>query len=468
MSYKHKHFFSLDENVDFLLESLIDNIGGTIMVVDSSGKVLLIGDSFHWGNDQFRLEDALGQHVDQLIRAGLYDKSIASECIRQRKKTDGIVNNSSGRPAFSTAYPVFGEDGEVAYVIIHVIHHSTMQKYMSGLEELRRKQEQYKHITEYLDQHRSEGLEPIAVSSAMRQVFFDCRQIAPSDSCVLLTGESGTGKEVCANFIHQHSNRREQPFLPINCSAFPPELIDAELFGYEKGAFTGANSRGHIGLLETAEQGTVFLDEIGDLPLGAQAKLLRFLETGEIRRVGGSKIIRLDVRIISATNRNLAKMVRTGQFREDLYHRLNVLPIRLPPLRDRPEDILPLAYLFLHKYTQKHKKDFSFSPETEKKLFTYSYPGNVRELRNLVERMVLTSSDPVLDISPTESAPAEMPAAAEAIGTEPIVPLRDAVHTFKKAYIENAIRRCGGNVTKAAAQLQVHRTLLYKTQRSFE
>ena len=214
------------------------------------------------------------------------------------------------------------------------------------------------------------------------------RRVAATDAAVLITGESGTGKEVIADCIQENSKRAQKPYVKINCSAIPTNMLEAELFGYEKGSFTGATSQ-KIGLFEVANRGTILLDEIGDIPMELQPKLLRVLQQGEIYRIGNNTPIKLDVRVIAATNNNLTRKMHAGQFREDLYYRINVFPIRVPPLRERREDISGLVTYFLHEYSQRYERTLTISSEVMQMLVNYDWPGNVRELQNVVEYYVI-------------------------------------------------------------------------------
>ncbi|HEY9034406.1 MAG TPA: sigma-54 dependent transcriptional regulator [Pseudomonadales bacterium] len=232
---------------------------------------------------------------------------------------------------------------------------------------------------------------------AIKKVFQHVRKAAPTDCNVLIQGESGTGKELIARAIHNLSPRRGKPLICVNCAAIPETLIESELFGYEKGAFTGANSS-RIGLIEAADQGSLFLDEIGELPLEAQARLLRFLQEGEIRRIGSVDTQKVDVRIIAATHRNLKKLSQESEFRLDLFYRLNVMPLSLPPLRERGKDILTLADAFLQRYCEKmHKPLMHFTPKAIQALTTYQWPGNIREMENVIERAVILADDLAID-----------------------------------------------------------------------
>ncbi len=237
----------------------------------------------------------------------------------------------------------------------------------------------------------------VFVSSAMKKVIEQVEKIACSDCPVLITGESGVGKEVVANLIHRNSDRAEKPMVTLNIASIPKELIEAELFGYERGAFTGAD-KGKEGFFELADGSTLFLDEIGEMEIPLQAKLLRAIETKRFYRIGGRREIESDVRVITATNRDLKKMVEEGKFREDLYYRLNVVEINIPPLRERKEDILPLAYHFLEQFSRKYSKDLEgFTKRAENALLDYPWYGNVRELKNVVERAVLFSEKEYID-----------------------------------------------------------------------
>src|SRR5205085_9836563 len=238
--------------------------------------------------------------------------------------------------------------------------------------------------------------ELIGTGPAMKKLLAQIDCVAPSETRVCILGETGTGKELVARAIHEKSPRREHPFITLNCAAVPAELIESELFGHEKGSFTGAASR-HLGKFEQAESGTLFLDEIGDMPVAMQAKLLRVLEEGEVERVGGDKAIRVNVRVLVATHRNLEELVKQNAFRSDLFHRIYVFPLQLPPLRERLEDFPALVQHFARQVAaQNGWKEKTFSGEAITELRHYAWPGNVRELRNVVERLVLLASDPTI------------------------------------------------------------------------
>jgi len=312
-------------------------------------------------------------------------------------------------------------------------------------------------------------------SPGMREVFKLVGRVAKSDITILITGESGTGKELIARAIHRYSPRHDKPFVPVNCAAIPAGLLESELFGYEKGAFTGALSA-KKGLFEQADGGTIFLDEIGELPVELQAKLLRVLQEKEVRRVGGVKPVKVNVRVITATNRDLEKEVKEGRFREDLYFRLNVVRINLPPLRERREDIVPLALHFIDKFSREFKLPRKkLSEEAVRWLLSYEFPGNVRELENMILRAMVVSPIDVIEVEDLKpSAVASLsPSFEEAIKSFVVqifaVEQKErndlyqmVVRSAEKILISEVLRLCGFNQKKAAEVLGIHRNTLRK------
>ncbi len=301
------------------------------------------------------------------------------------------------------------------------------------------------------------GLERLTGRSrAMEKVFELVRQVSNTNSTVLITGESGTGKEVVARTIHQQSFRKNKPFIAIHCAALSPSLLESELFGHEKGAFTGAVSR-KKGKFEAADGGTVFLDEVNEIPLEMQVKLLRFLEMRELERVGGTESVPVDIRLLAASNADLEELVREGRMREDLYFRLNVVRLKLPPLRERPEDIPLLVREFIDELSRANrKKNTSITPAALRALQGYSWPGNVRELKNCLESMIVLAKDPVLDLDNLPSQIRPAPAAP--------APIEGGVNLRKleKAAIAAALARTGGNKKRAAELLGISRRTLYR------
>ena len=330
----------------------------------------------------------------------------------------------------------------------------------------------------------------IGTAPALQQTFSLIEKVADTPSTVLISGESGTGKELVARALHEHSSRKNEAFIKINCAAIPKTLMESELFGYEKGAFTGAVSQ-KPGRFELADRGTLFLDEIGELPVEMQVKLLRVLQESEFERVGGIRTLRVDVRVIAATNRELLKEVALGNFREELYYRLNVVPISLPPLRERPQDIPLLVRHFIGRFNERLRKAITdVSPEAMEVLLRYPFPGNIRELENIMERTILLSEGAVIGVrdlppavvtvaaapTPLQSAGAAAPAATAtgstaSSGPWTAVPPRPPVSSLKeivrqeterveREMIQKALADTGGNVTQAARQLRISRKSL--------
>jgi DNA-binding NtrC family response regulator len=306
--------------------------------------------------------------------------------------------------------------------------------------------------------------EIIGSSSLMLNVFKEIGRVAQTNSTVLITGESGTGKELVAKAIHAHSERRNAAFVVVNCAALPENLIESELFGYEKGAFTGALNR-KAGKFESGQGGTIFLDEVGELPLATQPRLLRVLQEHTFERLGGTQSVEADFRVVAATNRDLEEEVAAGHFRSDLYFRLSVVPIQLPSLRDRRSDILPLAEHFLQSYSKKHNlRATGFAEDAILKLQRYAFPGNVRELEHIVERAVVRAGGRAITsdlIVVDELATTEVSTGSE---LEKLLelPYRESIQAWERLLIERALKAAGGNKAEAARILGIHRRLLYE------
>jgi two-component system response regulator AtoC len=308
----------------------------------------------------------------------------------------------------------------------------------------------------------------VSRAPSMTRIFDQIRKVADYRSTVLLSGESGTGKEMVARALHLESSRRDKPFVPVNCGAIPEPLLESELFGHVKGAFTDA-SRDKKGLFEEADGGTLFLDEIGDLPVQLQVKLLRVLQESEIRRVGDNRARKIDVRIVAASHRNLDDLVREGRFREDLFYRLNVLPVRLPSLRDRREDIPLLVDHFVSRYAQAMNIDArGVSPQAMALLTEYDWPGNVRELENVIERGLVLTESPILGVEVLPDHIARRASQVRAIIDSDEISIKRASETLEKFLIQKALGITGGNRTAASKILEIsHRALLYKIKDYF-
>lgn len=300
----------------------------------------------------------------------------------------------------------------------------------------------------------------IATSDSMIRIFMKAKQVAAYPTTILLLGETGVGKEVVSSYIHHNSDRNDKPFIKINCSAIPEPLMEAELFGYERGAFTGAREKGKMGLFELANHGTILLDEIGDMSFALQAKLLRTIQESEIMRVGGTQPIHLDVRIISATSRDIEEMVSAGRFLDALYYSLNVVELQIPPLRERREDIIPLAEFYLQHFCETYKLEREFSPDVRTCFLRYDWPGNVRELRNTVENLVVSAISTVIS---WEDLPTRIARLGRTVPTRTDMPggisMKAAVEALQREMIQAAVTR-EGSLRKAAAALEMDATTL--------
>jgi len=323
---------------------------------------------------------------------------------------------------------------------------------------LKRLKEENEELLGHLGKHQM-----VWSGEAMRRVMAQIERVAASETRVCILGETGTGKELVARTLHEHSPRRSGPFVALNCAAVPAELIESELFGHEKGAFTGAGAR-HVGKFEQAQRGTLFLDEIGDMPLAMQAKLLRVLEEGEMERVGGDRPIAVDVRVVVATHRNLEDLIRQGKFREDLYHRVYVFPLFLPPLRDRPEDIPALVDHFARQIAaQNGWKPATFASDAIDELKRYTWRGNVRELRNMVERLLLLATGETVDVATVQTAlPSQTASAQNGLDVPAAGTLAERVDTFERETILAELRRHQNHITQTARALGLERSYLYK------
>lgn len=446
--------------LDAILEWSYDGI----WIMDGNGITLRVSKSWEIFAD-IKREDLIGRSVYDIVNEGYCSDSAAIHVMRELKPVSIIYETKTGRSALATGIPVFDKDGSIWRIISNI---RDMTELLSIRRELDRTQGEARRYQEEIRLLREQQLQSDGVvirSGVMKEVVNFVGRAAQAEATILISGDSGTGKEVLAKSIHKLSKRGERQFIKINCGAIPEALIESELFGYEGGSFTGARQKGKIGLFEMAEGGTLFLDEIGELPLQLQPKLLSALQDHQIYRVGGTIAIDLDVRIIAATNRDLKKMVLEGKFREDLYYRLNVVPVLIPPLRDRKEDILPLMFHFLDEFNKKYKLNKRYSSRVIELMVDYSWPGNVRELENLTERLVVTS--PGEEIS-EEQLPEELKRELELNGTiiSESTNLKEATEGLEKHLLKQALERFG-TTRKAAAALGIAQPTVVRKARKY-
>ncbi|MCU6599175.1 sigma 54-interacting transcriptional regulator [Peribacillus frigoritolerans] len=380
------------------LDAIIENSYDGIYITDQDGITLYTNSAIERITG-IPKEYYIGKSVDQLIKRGILNASVTHKVVKLRRTVSVVQDNFAGKETLITGSPVFNAEGEIEQVVTNIRDLSDLNELMHELTKANELNNQYKQEIEKLRKITSkDGV--VFVSDKMKMIYEIAERISDIDATVLILGETGVGKDVLARNIYNRSIRSKKgDFIKINCGAIPADLLESELFGYEGGAFTGANQKGKPGMFELAESGILFLDEVGELPLQLQVKLLRALQEREIQRIGGTKPKKIDVRIIAATNRNLSEMVKSGDFREDLFYRLNVIPITIPPLRERREDILALTDLFLTKANEQYKFLKEIDSRLKEYFYQHDWPGNVRELINIVERLVVLTDNRILSIN---------------------------------------------------------------------
>ena len=453
------------EKFPFLSE-VFDSINEGIYILNRQGDYIYCNSAFLKMVGATR-DDVLELNAFRLVPEGQVSISVAVMAFEQKKKLS-VVNNVCTPKGYhyrqlATATPIFDSVGEIEYMLVEMLR-----------LDLFKKRYQQAILDEDLDCIEVPGLGDsvgdrpetfVAESQSMRALLDMAKQVAGVDSTILISGETGTGKEVLANFIHRHSHRADRPMVEINCAALPENLLEAELFGYEKGAFTGALNTGKPGMVEEANGGTLFLDEIGELPAHIQSKLLQLIQEKTIERLSGTQKIELDFRLIVATNRNLEEAVQRGLFRSDLFYRLNVIRIHIPPLRQRKEDIVPMAHQFLARFCGEYNKPLTCSPRFLAFLEQYDWPGNVRELRNVLEFSAYLSSSGIIT---EESLPDSLPHDPQ---SAPLLTLAQRTRAFEKREISRLLEQNGSSLEgkkKTAAQLGISLASLYNKLKASE
>lgn len=421
------------------IDTIVQSSPSHIVIADANGIVLRASPTCpeFYGK---KAEELIGKSVFELERQGIFSPSITAKVLREKRACQIMQHTKTGRVVMATGVPVFDEQGRILRVISFSHDLTELEELKKQYEQLRAQMERYESEIEELREKETHVEGIVMQSKRMKTVWQLIRRVAKTDATILLTGESGVGKSLYAKVIHNLSERKKGPFIEVNCGAIPESLFESELFGYEPGAFTGADKKGKDGIIEAAHKGTLFLDEIGEIPLAMQAKLLKVIQEKKNQRIGSVKAKTVDFRLIAATNQDLEKMVKEGKFRKDLYFRLHVIPIEIPPLRERIEDISFLAQHYLNVMNKKYACQKKFDPRTLDVLTQYHWPGNVRELENLIERLVLTVDDPVL-------RPEHLPKhfhkeKAVSFTAEEPSSLKEALEAVERHWLEKAYDSC--------------------------
>lgn len=425
------------------IDNILDAIHDDLLISDGQGIVLRVSPTFEqvYG---LKKEDAIGMSVYDLEKQGYFKPSSTAIVLKSGEKITMRQKNNRNRDIVVSATPVKSDKGDIKFVISYSRDVTDFLHLQEQYAVLENKVEMYE---EELEKLRSESLEVdgvVAKSHAMQNVLGVINRISSFDANVLICGESGVGKSLLAKVIHKKSKRSEGPFIEINCGAIPENLLESEFFGYERGSFTGANKEGKVGLIELAQGGTLFLDEISELPINLQVKVLKVIQDKTITRVGGTKEITVDFRLVVATNKDLEQQMKEKLFRNDLYYRLNVISLDVPPLRKRTEDIVPMIGYFTEKLNRKYDMKKKISKETFDLLLQYEWPGNIRELENVIERILLTSEKDLVQVDALPDYINSKKLLPD--GDELSRPLNETLEIVEKTIIEKAYAQCNSTV----------------------
>ena len=435
---------------DRFFKDIVETLSYEIFVCDAKGIILYLNPASQFLTGRLK-ENIIGRHINDLVADGTISQSVTMKILQERKPCKLIQKVNNGNDLLIFGMPIFDENNELKYVVSTAQDIAELSSINNSLlEENYNLQHELKILSKLKEDYMSMQ-DTMYVGETYKHIVNELIRVAPLDIIILIQGETGTGKTGIAKMVHQFGKNPKGPFIKINCGTIPENLFESELFGYEEGAFTGAAKGGKIGKIELADNGTLFLDEIGELPLAMQVKLLDFIQEKTITRVGGHKKITVNTRIIAATHRDIKAMSEEGSFRQDLYYRLEVFPIYIPPLRKWNDDILPLAQFFLYKLNKKYQRLKYFSKDIAAPLKQYEWPGNIREMEHLIERLYLQEEGNELTGKTFSRLIDKKETAAETIHCSDIVPLKAAKAEIEKQLIQKAykIYRSSYEVAKA-------------------
>lgn len=452
-----------DKNYLKMLEEIIETSYDGIYITDGQANTILINKSYERITGLNR-ENLIGHNMIELVNTGIISSSVTLSVLKNNKTITINQHFNTGKSALVTGTPFYDENGIISMVVTNVRDITELETLKEKFIKSHNENIKYKSLIEELNKMIASDDYIVAEDDEMLNLLLLAKRVAHVDTTVIIYGETGSGKELVAKYIYNNSLRKDKPFIKINCGAIPESLIESEFFGYADGSFTGASKGGRLGIFEVANNGTLLLDEIGELPLSMQVKLLRVLQDGEIEKVGSNKSIKVDVRIIASTNRNLEEMVEKRLFREDLFYRLNVVPIKIAPLRQRRNSIIPTVEYYLKIFNEKYNLNKTISREVYKYLYEYCWPGNVRELKNLIERMTVTS---VEDIIYKDDFPKHIIEKDRfKYKNEEIKKLKEAIEMLEKDLIFKSFER-HGNVRSAAKELGIDASTFVRKRKKY-
>lgn len=448
--HKATNFPDAMNTTDALIAILESSFDG-IYITDGQAKTIWINHSYEVISGLLE-EDVLGKNMLELEKYGIISRSASLIALKSKNTITIDQTFRTGKRAIVTSTPVFNEQNEVIMVVTNVRDISELYNLKEQLAQKQEQAQRYEGEIEVIRRQLMQTSNMVVGDAKMLNLLRMVGRAALLDTPVLLLGETGVGKEMVASYLHKKSPRRDGPFIKVNCGAIPESLAESELFGYERGAFTGANREGKAGLFEIAHKGTIFLDEVGELPANLQVKLLRVLQEQEIIRIGSGKPMKVDVRVVAATNRDVEEMVKSGKLREDLYYRLNVFPVKIPPLRERQDDIPKLAQNMLDNLNKKYNDTKSLTQSAVISLLGYHWPGNVRELKNVMERSFIISEADEIDSAHLMLQNTRL--CSESLEGDQSFDLKAYLQTIEKEYIEKAYEN-KKNVRAAAQSLHM-------------